>query len=194
MQKLTRQDLYTLEDYAEARAAFRAEVLAHKQHRKLQLGPHATLYFEDRMTIHYQVQEMLRVERIFEAKSIQDELNAYNPLIPDGHNFKATFMLEYPDPEERKVALAQLRGIEHQVWLEIDDLERVWAIADEDLDRADDQKTSSVHFVRFELTPEMISALKEGARLGFGIDHEHCRQQVDMVPESLRTALMADLD
>lgn len=194
MQKLTRQDLYTLEDYAEARAAFRAEVLAHKQHRKLQLGPHATLYFEDRMTIHYQVQEMLRVERIFEAKSIQDELNAYNPLIPDGHNFKATFMLEYPDPEERKVALAQLRGIEHQVWLEIDDFERVWAIADEDLDRADDQKTSSVHFVRFELTPEMISALKEGARLGFGIDHEHCRQQVDMVPESLRTALMADLD
>lgn len=194
MQKLTRQDLYTLEDYAEARAAFRAEVLARKQHRKLQLGPHATLYFEDRMTIHYQVQEMLRVERIFEAKSIQDELNAYNPLIPDGHNFKATFMLEYPDPEERKVALAQLRGIEHQVWLEIADFERVWAIADEDLDRADDQKTSSVHFVRFELTPEMISALKEGARLGFGIDHEHCRQQVDMVPESLRTALMADLD
>jgi hypothetical protein len=194
MQKLTRQDLYTLEDYAETRAAFRAKVLAHKQHRKLRLGPHATLYFEDRMTIHYQVQEMLRVERIFEAKAIQDELNAYNPLIPDGHNFKATFMLEYPDPVERKGALAQLRGIEHQVWLEIDDFERVWAIADEDLDRADDQKTSSVHFLRFELTPEMISALKEGARLGFGIDHEHYRQQVDVVPESLGTALMADLD
>lgn len=194
MQKLTRNDLYTLEAYAEARPEFRAKVLAHKQPRKLPLGSHASLYFEDRLTIQYQIQEMLRAERIFEAAPIQEELDTYNPLIPDGRNLKATFMLEYADPEERKEALARLRGIEDNVWLQVEGFARIWAIADEDLERENDTKTSAVHFLRFELESPMIKALKKGASLSFGIDHEHYRYERVPVSEEIRSALAADLD
>lgn len=194
MQKLTRNDLYSLEAYAEARPRFRAQVLAHKQSRKLPLGPHATLYFEDRLTIQYQIQEMLRVERIFEAAAIQEELDTYNPLIPDGHDLKATFMLEYADPEDRATALARLRGIEDNVWLQVEGCARVRAIADEDLERENEEKTSAVHFLRFDLDPDMVSALKGGAPLSFGIDHEQYRYQLAPAPEETRAALIADLE
>jgi len=194
MQKLTRNDLYTLEVYAEARPQFRAKVLDHKKDRKLPLGPHATLYFENRLTIQYQIQEMLRVERIFEPAAIQEELDAYNPLIPDGHNLKATFMLEYPDPEHRKEALAKLRGVEDKVWLQVEGLARVWAIADEDLERENEEKTSAVHFLRFELEPNMIRALKGGASLSFGIDHHQYQHERTPVADQTRAALVADLD
>lgn len=194
MPALTRNDLYTLEAYAQTRPQFRAKVLAHKKNRKLPLGPHATLYFEDRLTIQYQIQEMLRVERIFEAHAIQEELDAYNPLIPDGQNLKATFMLEYADADDRKKALAQLRGIEDKVWLQVAGLSRVWAIADEDLERENEEKTSAVHFLRFELEPGMVSALKGGASLNFGIDHPRYIHQAAPVPAETRAALIADLD
>ncbi len=194
MQKLTRDDLYTLEAYAAARPQFRAKVLAHKKNRTVALGPNATLYFEDRLTIQYQIQEMLRVERIFEAESIQDELDTYNPLIPDGRNLKATFMLEYSEPQDRKTALAKLRTIEDRVWLQVAGLARAHAVADEDLERENDEKTSAVHFLRFELEPAMIGALKEGARLSFGIDHEQYQYEVAPVTEETRAALLADLD
>jgi hypothetical protein len=194
MQKLTRNDLYSLEAYAEARPQFRAKVLAHKKNRKLPLGPHATLYFEDRLTIQYQIQEMLRVERIFEGAAIQEELDTYNPLIPDGHDLKATFMLEYDDPEDRQPALARLRGIEDNVWLQVEGCARVWPIADEDLERENDEKTSAVHFLRFDLKPDMVSALKGGASLSFGIDHEHYCYELAPAPEETRAALVADLD
>lgn len=194
MQKLVRNDLYSLEAYAQARPQFRAKVFAHKKNRKLPLGPHATLYFEDRLTLQYQIQEMLRVERIFEAAAIQEELDTYNPLIPDGHNLKATFMLEYVDAEERKRALATLRGIEDNVWLQVEGFARVWAIADEDLERENDEKTSAVHFLRFELEPGMVRALKEGASLSFGVDHDQYRYELTPASEETRLALVADLD
>ena len=171
MEKLTRNDLYSLEEYAENRADIRAQVLAHKKNRKIHIGPVATLYFEDRQTIQYQIQEMLRVERIFEAGGIEEELEAYNPLIPDGANFKATFMIEEPDVERRRELLASLLGIEDRVWVRVDGNEPVFAIADEDLDRATAEKTSSVHFLRFELTGSMVTALKQGAALGIGITY-----------------------
>jgi len=193
MNDLTSEDLYSLEVYAKLRGDFRAKVLAHKRNRKIQVGTNATLYFEDRLTIQYQIQEMLRIERIFEPEGIADELAAYNPLIPDGSNWKATFMMEYPDVEERRAALGKLIGIENQVWVRSADHEKVFAIADEDLERADETKTSSVHFLRFELTPEMIAALKAGAGLAVGIDHPHYRQAVT-VSEATRTALVQDLD
>jgi len=155
MQKLTRDDLFSLEKYAEARADFREGVLAHKRDRRLALGTNAALYFEDRMTMQYQVQEMLRIERIFEAEGINEELDAYNPLIPDGSNWKATFMVEFPDVEERQAMLQQLVGIEDVVFVQVGEFDKVYAIADEDLDRADEKKTSAVHFLRFELSPEM---------------------------------------
>ena len=165
MQQLTRDDLMSLEVYAEKRPEFRAEVMRHKKRRQVPLGPHATLYFEDRTTIQYQVQEMLRAERIFERAAIQDELDAYNPLIPDGSNLKATFMLEYDDPAVRKRELARLIGVEDRVWVRVGGHDAVHAIADEDLERETEEKTSSVHFLRFELTPEMVAALKDGAPL-----------------------------
>ena len=154
MNKLSRDDLFSLEQYAEARPAFREKVLEHKKNRRLDLGTNAALYFEDRLTMQYQVQEMLRIERIFEADGINEELEAYNPLIPDGTNWKATFMVEFPDIAERKAMLTQLVGIEDRVYVHVADFERVYAIADEDLERADDEKTSAVHFLRFELPPE----------------------------------------
>jgi hypothetical protein len=193
MQKLTRSDLWSLEQYAEQRPAFRAEVLAHKKPRQVSLGPHATLYFEDRLTIQYQIQEMLRVERVFEAAGINDELDAYNPLIPDGTNWKATFMIEYSDVEERRQALARLAGVEHRVWAQADELDRVFAIANEDMERSTEDKTAAVHFLRFELPQAMITALKDGARLTFGIDYEGFDQRTEVSAAS-REALAADLD
>jgi hypothetical protein len=193
MQKLTREDLYSLEKYAEVRPKFRADVMDHKKNRKVPVGPNATLYFEDRMTMQYQVQEMLRAERIFEASGIQEELDAYNPLIPDGSNWKATFMIEFPDIEERRVALTKLRGIEDRVWVQVEDFDRAWAIADEDLERESEEKTSSVHFLRFELSPEMVAAIKRGAAISVGIDHEHYTYAVEPLSQAQRDSLAADL-
>jgi hypothetical protein len=194
MNKLTRNDLYSLEEYAENRADIRAQVLAHKKNRKIHIGPVATLYFEDRQTIQYQIQEMLRIERIFESGGIQEELEAYNPLIPDGRNLKATFMIEEPDVERRRELLAALIGIEDRVWVRVDGNEPVFAVADEDLDRATAEKTSSVHFLRFELSDAMAAALKQGASLGIGIDHHRYSHEVEPVAEAVRGALAADLD
>ena len=193
MDKLTRNDLYSLEKYAEVRPGFRSEVMAHKKHRQVQVGPHARLSFEDRLTMQYQIQEMLRVERIFEAQGIEDELNAYNPLIPDGTNWKATFMMEYEDPAERHLALAKLIGIEDRVWIRVQDFERVWAVADEDLERETTEKTSSVHFLRFDLTPAMSAAVKADANISVGIDHPAYSYQVDPVDQLLRDSLARDL-
>lgn len=194
MQKLTRTDLLSLEAYAEQRKDLRAQVMAHKKNRQIKLGDHVTLIFEDRLTIQYQVQEMLRVERIFEAEAIEDELAAYNPLIPDGSNLKATFLIEYEDVQERKQALAKLVGIEDKVWIRVADFDPVWPIADEDLERETEEKTSSVHFLRFEFTSEMIAAAKEGADLAMGIDHSHYSAVIDPLPQPIRAALVADFD
>ncbi len=194
MQTLRREDLYSLEDYAESRKAFRARVLEHKKNRKVAVGPNATLYFEDRLTIQYQIQEMLRVERIFEKQGIEEELAAYNPLIPDGSNLKATFMLEYEDVNERRSQLSKLIGIEDRIWVRVGDGERLFAIADEDMDREDEEKTSSVHFLRFELKAEDVKRAKSGAKLAVGIDHANYRHSVDPVPPEVRDALVADLD
>jgi hypothetical protein len=193
MEKLTRDDLYKLEDYAGNRADIRARVLAHKKNRKVHIGPVATLYFEDRQTIQYQIQEMLRVERIFEAAGIEEELQAYNPLIPDGSNWKATFMIEEPDVERRRELLAGLVGIEDCVWVRVGANDPVYAIADEDLDRATADKTSSVHFLRFELTGKMVADLRQGASLSMGIDHANYSHQVEPVAAAVRAALAADL-
>jgi hypothetical protein len=193
MDKLSRQDLYSLEEYAGNRADIRKQVMEHKQNRKVHLGPSATLYFEDRQTIQYQVQEMLRVERIFEAAAIEEELDAYNPLIPDGSNWKATFMIEEPDVERRKALLASLVGVEDRVWVRIDGFEPVYAIADEDMERETGEKTSAVHFMRFELTEDMVAALKAGASLGMGVDHANYSHEVEPVAAPIHEALLADL-
>nr|WP_197703010.1 MULTISPECIES: DUF3501 family protein [Thiohalobacter] len=193
MEKLTRDDLYSLEKYSEVRPEFRSKVLAHKKHRKVALGPNATLYFEDRLTMQYQIQEMLRAERIFEAEGIEDELAAYNPLIPDGSNWKATFMIEVSDPEERKQLLARLVGVEDKVWVRVGEHPAVYAIADEDLERETEEKTSSVHFLRFELTPEMVDAIRNGAGVSAGIDHPEFPHQVEL-PSAVARSLAADLD
>lgn len=194
MQPLTRADLMTLEDYSERRADFRASVIEHKKRRQVRIGPNATLYFEDRTTIQYQVQEMLRIERIFEADGIEEELAAYNPLIPDGGNLKATFMLEYPEAEVRRRELARLVGIEDRVWLQVGDAAKAYAIADEDLERSTDDKTSSVHFLRFEVAASEVSALKQGAPLAMGIDHANYDYAVAPLSPEVRDALVADLD
>ena len=194
MQKLTRDDLFSLEKYAAVRDEFRSEVLLHKRNRRLALGTNAALYFEDRLTMQYQVQEMLRIERIFEADGINEELEAYNPLIPDGSNWKATFMVEFPEIEERRAMLAQLVGIEDRVYVRIGDLERNFAVADEDLDRSDAAKTSAVHFLRFELSPAEVAALKDGAPLAAGIDHDNYQVEIAPVPGNIRESLLGDLD
>mgnify|MGYP001104990938 CR=1 FL=1 len=193
MNKLTRDDLYSLEKYAQARPDFRKRVLAHKKSRHVPVGPNATLYFEDALTVQYQIQEMLRIERIFEAAGIEDELGAYNPLIPDGSNWKATFMVEFPDADERRVQLARLIGIEDRVWVQVSGHDRVFAIADEDLERENADKTSSVHFVRFELTPAMVADVKAGAAISIGIEHENYRYAIEPVQPAVRDALAADL-
>jgi len=194
MQKLTRKDLLSLEQYAEQRLAFRDKVMAHKLDRRLDLGDNAVLYFEDRLTMQYQVQEMLRIERIFEADGIDEELKVYNPLIPDGLNWKATFMVEFPDEEERREMLRQLLGIEHRIYVQVVDFDRVYAIADEDLERADEHKTSAVHFLRFELPAEQSVALKSGATLIAGVDHDNYRVEVCPVADKVRQSLLKDLD
>jgi len=193
MPKLSRDSLMTLEAYAKARNEFRAGVLAHKKHRTLGLGAHVTLIFEDELTIRYQVQEMLLVEKIFEEAGIQDEIDAYNPLIPDGRNLKATMMIEYEDVDERRAALARLKGVEHRAWARVGDGERAFAIADEDLERENADKTSAVHFLRFELGAEAAAALKRGAALSIGIDHPHYREESSPVPANVRSALLKDL-
>ena len=193
MQKLSLNDLFTLEDYAAMRGEFRAKVMAHKRHRHVPIGQHATLYFEDRLTMHYQVQEMLRAERIFELEGIEEELAAYNPLIPDGSNWKATFMLEYEDIAQRRAALSRMVGIEDKVWVQVAGFDKVWAIADEDLERNREDKTSSVHFLRFELTYEMVQAVKSGAAIGMGIDHPAYPEQVAEVESGVRDSLSQDL-
>jgi hypothetical protein len=185
--------LMTLEAYAKARKDFRARVLAHKKHRTVALGEHLTLIFEDELTIRYQVQEMLRVERIFEEEGIRDELAAYDPLIPDGSNWKATMLIEYPDVAERQAQLAVLRGIEDKVWIEVAGHARVYAIADEDMDRSNDEKTSAVHFLRFELTPPMIAALRAGGDLAIGVAHPAYTAQIDRVPPAVKSSLAGDL-
>ena len=193
MTRLTRSDLLPLESYARERPAFRARVLAHKKKRQLPVGPNVTLYFEDRLTIRYQVQEMLRIERLFEAEAIEDELDAYNPLIPDGRNPKATFMIEYPEAEERRAALARLAGIEDRVWLRVAGHDAVFGIADEDLERRDEARTAAVHFLRFELSESMAAGLKSGSPLAAGIDLDAYRHEVDPVAAALREALAEDL-
>lgn len=193
MDKLTATDLMSLERYARERPAFRAQVIEHKRNRKLALGPNVTWSFEDRLTMQYQIQEMLRAERIFEPEGIREELDAYNPLIPDGSNWKATLLIEFPDVAERQRQLTQLIGLEDRCWVQVRSHDRVYAIADEDLERENAEKTSAVHFLRFELTPAMISSLESGAALAAGVDHDRYRHVVDPVPEPVRAALVADL-
>jgi Protein of unknown function (DUF3501) len=191
--KLTRADLMSLEQYSAGRKDFRSKVLAHKNQRSIAVGPSATWCFEDRLTVQYQVQEMLRVERIFEASGIQDELDAYNPLIPDGANWKVTFLIEFPDPAERRVQLAGLKGVEDRCWVQVAGCDRVFAIADEDLERENEEKTSSVHFLRFELTPAMCAGVKKGAAIAIGVDHDNYRHVVDSLPQPVRDSLANDL-
>lgn len=194
MEKLTRETLLPLETYAGIRDDFRLEVIAHKKNRRLELGTNASLYFEDRLTMQYQVQEMLRIERIFEADGIQEELDAYNPLIPDGSNWKATFMVEFAEEEERRAMLARLIGIEDKVWMRVGEGARIKPVADEDLERTDAGKTSAVHFLRFELSADQVQELKSGAPLSAGIDHENYQVEVSPVADNIRTALLKDLE
>ena len=190
---ITRESLMSLEQYARARKDFRARVMSHKLNRKVHLGEHLTLIFEDELTMRYQIQEMLRAERIFEEEGIREELEAYNPLVPDGSNWKATMLIEYPDVEERKKALAKLIGIEDRVWVQVEGQPKVYAVADEDLERETDVKTSSVHFLRFELTPAMKQALRDGRALACGVDHANYTYAVERLPEAVRQSLINDL-
>jgi len=193
MRPLTRQDLMSLETYAEQRSAFRGRVIEHKKNRRVDVGPNLSLYFEDRLTMQYQIQEMLRIERIFESAAIQEELDTYNALIPDGGNWKATAMLEFEDVAVRRRRLAELTGLEHQVWMQVEGHEKVYAIANEDLERSTEEKTSAVHFMRFELTPAMVNGLRNGGALSFGCDHQSYSHQVG-VPADIRSSLIEDLD
>jgi Protein of unknown function (DUF3501) len=193
VKKLTRKDLMSLEQYAADRVRLRNEVIAHKQVRNVQVGPNMTWCFEDYTTIRYQILEMLRAERIFESDGIQGELDAYNPLIPDGSNWKVTLLLEYPDPNERRVALEKLIGAEDRCWIRVSEMERVFAIADEDMERANDEKTSAVHFLRFELSPSMVEAMKSGASLSIGVDHDNYRHLLGPIPSQIRDSLSLDL-
>ena len=192
MTQISRSSLLTLEAYARQRQDFRARVLAHKKNRTVRLGDNVTLVFEDELTVRYQIQEMLRIEKTFEEGGIQDELDAYGPLVPDGTNLKATMMLEYEDPDVRKLALAKLKGIEDRAYVQVDGFKRVYAIADEDLERENEEKTSSVHFLRFEFEPEMIGAIKKGAALALGIDHPDCAVRIDEVAPQVQSALAED--
>ena len=192
MGKLSREDLYSLEKYAAIRPDFRAKVMEHKKQRRVTIGDHAALYFEDALTMQYQVQEMLRLERIFEPEGIQEELDVYNPLIPDGSNWKATFMVEYEDEAKRKQALGRLIGIEKAVWVQVDGFSKVHPIANEDLDRETEEKTASVHFLRFELTPEMVAAVKQGTMVRAGIDHPAYHEKTEL-PQAVRDSLAGDL-
>jgi len=191
--KLTRGDLMSLEQYAAERAQLRSEVIAHKQLRNVQVGPNMTWCFEDYTTIRYQVLEMLRAERIFESDGIQGEIDAYNPLIPDGSNWKVTLLLEFPDPNERRIALEKMIGVEDRCWIRVSEMERVFAVADEDMDRENEEKTSAVHFLRFELSPSMVAAMQSGASLSIGVDHDYYRHVLSPLPALIRDALARDL-
>lgn len=193
MPRITRESLMTLEAYHKARPEFRKDVIAHKKRRTVALGDHVTLIFEDEKTIRYQVQEMLRIEKIFEEEGILHELESYNPLIPDGRNFKATMMIEYEDPTVRRAALGRLKGIEDRVWVQVEGSPKVYAIADEDLERENEEKTSAVHFLRFELSEEMAAALKYGVSLSIGVEHGNYTETVSPVSNETRAALVADL-
>jgi hypothetical protein len=193
MQKLDRSKLWSLEEYAQQRDAFRAEVIEHKKPRRVLLTANAAMYFEDFLTLKYQVQEMLRVERLFEPQEIEEELSAYNPLIPDGSNWKGTFMFEYPEVEERRRALARMAGIEHRIWVQVAGQEKIFGVANEDLERSTDEKTSAVHFLRFELDPGSIASVKKGADIKMGIDHDEMRCDVTLADET-RRSLVNDLD
>ncbi len=192
MNKLTRDDLFSLEQYAEKRSEFRAQVMAHKANRRIALGENATLVFEDQLTIRYQIQEMLRVEKIFEASGIEEELGAYNPLIPDGSNWKGTLLIEYPDVEERRQALVRLRGVEHKLWVQVDGHERVFAIANEDMERSNDDKTAAVHFVRFEHSQAAKDSIAAGADIHLGIDHPELPYDIKLEGDA-RASLVSDL-
>jgi hypothetical protein len=194
MSKLNRSDLWSLEEYAEQRPTFRSNVMEHKKTRQLPLGDYARLYFEDELTIRYQIQEMLRIEKVFEAEGINEELESYNPLIPDGHNWKATFMIEIDDPIERAQQLAKMIGIENKVWLQVEGCDRVYPIADEDLERDNEHKTSSVHFLRFELSPSMISAARSGGAIRAGVDHAAYTIAEFEIASVIRDSLVEDLD
>jgi len=189
---IARDSLLSLEAYARERTAFRARVMEHKKVRTLHIGGHVTLQFEDELLIRYQIQEMLRIERIFEDAGIQGELDAYNPLLPDGGNWKATMFIEYPDVDERRRMLERLKGIERRTWVQVEGGERIYAIADEDLERETEEKTAAVHFVRFEVPPGSREALRRGARLTIGVDHPEYRVSVEPSPQQ-RAALLADL-
>ena len=193
MKKLTRGDLLSLEQYAAERVRLRSEVIAHKQLRNVQVGPNMTWCFEDYTTIRYQVLEMLRAERIFESEGIQGEIDAYNPLIPDGSNWKVTLLLEFPDPEVRRAALEKLIGVEDRCWIRVSEMERIFAVADEDMERENADKTSAVHFLRFELSPSMVEAMKSGASLSLGVDHEQYRHLQSPLPAAIRDKLCRDL-
>ena len=190
--RITRESLMSLEAYAKARKEFRAKAMAHKRLRTVHIGEHVTLLFEDELTIRYQIQEVLRVEKTFEEAGIQDELDAYTPLVPDGRNFKATMMIEYIEEAERREALTKLKGIEDKTWIQVEGSPRVYAIADEDLPRENETKTSAVHFLRFQLTEEMAAALKYGVSLSMGVDHSQYNFS-EPVNNETRTALVADL-
>ena len=194
MRKLTRDDLMSLEQYARERPTFRAQLIEHRRVRSLRIGEHCSWSFEDRLTVQYQIQEMLRTERIFEPAGIDAELEAYNPLIPDGSNLKATLMLEYPEPAERARRLGELRGFERRCWIGIEGFPAVYAIADEDLERENEEKTSAVHFLRFEFAAPVVAAALAGAALAAGVDHPHYRHSVEPLPEALRVALVQDFD
>ncbi len=194
MNKLSRQDLMTLEVYSEKRPKYRTEIMQHKKTRQLPLGDNARLYFENRQTIQYQIQEVLRVEKTFDVAGIEEELDAYNPLIPDGSNLKATFMLEFPDADERAKKTVELRGIEHKVWLQVQDCEKVYPIANEDLSRDDGSRTSMVHFFRFEFTPTMVAALKNGGAFNAGIEHECYSIQGLEISGAIKESLVSDFD
>ncbi len=193
MSHISRESLMPLEAYARVRLAMRTEIMAHKKNRMVELGDHVTLIFEDEKTMRYQIQEMLRVERTFEEAGIQDELDAYNPLVPDGTNWKATMMIQYSDPDARKIALEQLKGIEDRVWVQVADQPRVFAIADEDMERANEEKTSAVHFLRFELDPASIAAARAGSPIHMGIDLDAYKVESTTVAENVRAALVVDL-
>ena len=191
--QITRGDLMSLEQYAEKRGEFRQQVLAHKKHRQVMLGPNSTLYFEDRLTLLYQIQEMLRIEKVFEADGINEELEAYNPMVPTGRNFKATYMIEYTDPQVRAAQLETLVGIEDLVWMQVAGFDRVWAIADEDLERSTDSKTSAVHFMRFEMNDEMAEALKNGSNWSIGVQHPAYTYEL-AIEAAIRDSLLKDLN
>jgi hypothetical protein len=192
MARISRDSLLTLEAYAKQRSDFRARVIAHKKNRTVRLGEHVTLIFEDELTIRYQIQEMLRIEKTFEETGIQDELDAYNPLIPDGANLKATMMIEYEDAAVRKVELGKLKGIEDRVYVQVDGQPKVYAIADEDLERENEEKTSSVHFLRFEFEPAAVAAVKQGAAIAMGIDHPNYAVRLDEIAPQVQSALARD--